>query len=54
MSHIVDVYIVVVQIRNVNSKNIFLFKNIKLKIVQKYEKKMLFNDCRKRLFDNKI
>ena len=36
MSYIVDVYIVVVQIRNVNSKNVFLFKSIKLKIVQKY------------------
>ena len=33
MSHIVDVYIVIVQTRNVNSKNVFLFKNIKLKIV---------------------
>ena len=31
--HIVNVYIVVVQIRNVNFENVFLFKNIKLKIV---------------------
>ena len=53
MSHIVNVYIVVVQIRNVNSKNVFLFKSIKLKIVQKYEKK-IFNDDRKRLFNNKF
>ena len=37
--HIVDVYIAVVQIRNVNFKNVFLFKNIRLKIIQKYEKK---------------
>ena len=39
MFHIVDAYIVVVQIRNANSNNIYLLKNIKLKIVQKYEKK---------------
>ena len=38
MLYIVNVYIVIVQIRNVNSKKI-LFKNIKLKIVQKYKKK---------------
>ena len=42
MLHIVDAYIVVVQIRNANSKNVFLFKNIKLKIVQKYKKKKCY------------
>ena len=53
MLYIVKVYIIVVQIRNINFE-FFLFKNIKLKIVQKYEKKMLFNNRRKRSFNNKF
>ena len=39
LSHIIDVHIVVVLIQNVNFENVYLFKNNKLKVVQKYEKK---------------
>ena len=42
MFHIVDAYTIVVQVRNVNSNNVYLFKNIKLKVVQKYEKEKCY------------
>ena len=49
MFHIVDVYIVVIQIRNLNSNNVYLFKNIKLKVIQKYEKKNAISSFQKML-----
>ena len=39
MFYIVDVYIVVVQVRNASFKDVFLFKSIRLGIVQEYEEK---------------
>ena len=41
-SHIVDVRIFVIQIMNVNTKKIFIFKNNKLNIISNYEKKKCF------------
>ena len=41
-SHIVNVYISIVQVMNVNTENVFIFKNSKLDIIQKYEKKDCF------------
>ena len=41
--HIIDAYTKMIQINNVNSENVYIFKNTRLKFVQKYEKKMLFN-----------
>ena len=37
--YIVDIYIAIVYIINVNLKNIYLFKNSKLNIIQNYKKK---------------
>ena len=38
-SHIVDIYIKIIQIRNNNSKTVYIFKNNKINVIQKYEKK---------------
>ena len=50
-SHIIDVYIEVIQVQNSNSKTIYIFKNNKINIIQKYEKKMLFNKSKQRAFN---
>ena len=39
LSHIIDVYIEMIQIHNINSKNVYILKNTRLELVQKYEKK---------------
>ena len=41
-SHIVDVYINVMQIRNINSSTIYIFKNSKINVIQKYKKKKCY------------
>ena len=41
-SHIVNVYISIIQVMNVNIENLFIFKNNKFDIIQKYEKKNNF------------
>ena len=45
--YIVDVRIFVIQIMNVNTKKIFIFKNNKLNIISNYEKKIVFSSIRK-------
>ena len=37
--HIIDVYINVIQVRNNNSKTVYIFKNNKISVIQKYKKK---------------
>ena len=49
-SHIMNVNIDIVIMQNVNNKKIFLFKNCCINVIQNYEKKLLFNDIKKRLF----
>ena len=39
LSYIVDVYTTIIQIRNINVDDIFLFKNYRINTIQKYEKK---------------
>ena len=39
LSHIVDVYTTIEQICNINVNDIFLFKNCRINIIQKYKKK---------------
>ena len=41
LSHIVDVNTTIMQIRNINFDDVFLSKNCRINIIQKYEK----NDC---------
>ena len=41
--HIIDAHTKMIQINNINFENVYIFKNTRLKFVQKYEKKMLFN-----------
>ena len=38
-SHIVNVYNNVIQIRNINLSTIYIFKNSKINVIQKYKKK---------------
>ena len=42
LSHIIDVHIEIVQMHNINSKNVYIFKNTRLEFVQKYEKKSCY------------
>ena len=39
LSHIVDAHTIVMQMRNINEKNVLISKNARLDIIQKYEKK---------------
>ena len=39
LSHIIDVHIEVMQMHNINSKDVYIFKNTRLELVQKYEEK---------------
>ena len=39
LSHIVDVNTTIMQIRNINIENVFLFKNCRINTIQKYEEK---------------
>ena len=39
LSHIIDAHIEMIQIHNINSKNVYILKNTRLEFVQKYEKK---------------
>ena len=41
-SYIVDVYINVMQIRNINLSTIYIFKNSKINVIQKYKKKKCY------------
>ena len=38
LSHIIDAHIEMIQIHNINSKDVYIFKNTRLEFVQKYEK----------------
>ena len=40
--HIINVYTKMIQINNINFKNVYILKNTRLKFVQKYEK-IFFN-----------
>ena len=40
-NHIINVQIIVIQIRNVNNKSYILFKNIKINMLRNYEKKKM-------------
>ena len=52
--YIVDVNILIIQIRNIIYKATIIFRYIKLKHVINFKKKMLFNFVRKRLFNCKV
>ena len=39
LSHIIDVHIEIMQMHNINSKNVYIFKNTRFEFVQKYEEK---------------
>ena len=38
-SHIIDAHIEMIQMHNINSKDVYIFKNTRLELVQKYKKK---------------
>ena len=38
-SHIIDAHTEIVQVHNINFENVYIFKNTRLRLVQKYEKK---------------
>ena len=51
--HIIDVNISIIQIRNVTSKIVIIFRHVKLKRIINYEKKkLLFDIVRKRSFND--
>ena len=42
LSHIIDAHIEMIQIHNINSKNVYILKNTRFELVQKYEKKKCY------------
>ena len=52
--HIVDLQIIVVQIRNIIDRSIIILKNKKIERLQNYEKKLFFCFFRRSSFNNEV
>ena len=42
LSHIIDAHIEMIQIHNINSKDVYILKNTRVELVQKYEEKRCY------------
>ena len=42
LSHIIDAHIEIIQMHNIHSKNVYIFKNTRLDLVQEYEKERCY------------